>query len=534
MEPISGIAVEIPDNVQRGESARLFPVLSESSREGRAASVFLATLSIVDTLADSLLRRLGRPIGKRAKIKCFTEIVLKSDPHFRPDGLIIINSGQNTWSALVECKIGKARIDAEQLENYIRKARENGIDCVITISNELVADPKRPPTTVNGHLTRTVSHFHYSWLAIRSEAEIAYTQSLVADPEKRFILAEFIRFLSHASTGIEGFTQMPAVWPDIVAEFGAGRPPSRNNSRLLEIADAWLQEEREITLILSRLVNRRCTSRSERKLRRDGYDPTAEILDDLTGEQVLIGAFAVPDAAADLDVKVDLRSRSTRIAMTLRAPEDRKRPEARLNWFLSQLKAVDPKSIEVVVHWPGRIKPTYGSLTDLRAHSKPVIEPNRSHTPYAFEVSQCCHTPAAFTGRRRFIQDLEAAIQDFYGGIGSQLTAWAPKAPPAAEKSAADQIEADSQIDPARLNAIEQSLAKVMASLGTPVPSGPNSGRCSNHWASFRRSAGNAGPIAQAGVTCRRALSIHASGVTRATRARQSSAVMARSVNSVW
>ena len=467
MEPISGISGEIPNNVKRGESARLFPVLSESSREGRATSVFLATLTVVDKLADALLRRLGRPIGKRSRIKCFTEVVLKSDPHFRPDGLIVVDSGQDTWSALVECKIGKARIDQEQLENYIKKARESGIDCVITISNELVADPRRPPTPVSGHLTRTVGHFHYSWLAIRSEAEIAYAQSLVSDPEKKFILAELIRFLSHPSAGIEGFTQMPVVWPEIVAEFNADRTPSRHDLRMLEIADAWVQEEKEITLILSRLVNRRCTSRSERKLRRDAFDPAEQIMSDLTDEQSLIGAFAVPDAASDIDVKVDLRSRSTRISMTLRAPEDRKRPEARLNWLLTQLKSIDAKGIEIVVHWPGRTKPTHGTLGDLREDPKRVIEPNRGQAPYAFEVSQCCHTPASFAGRRRFIQDLETAIQSFYGEIGSKLTAWSPKPPRATERSAADQIEADTQIGLERLSEVEKSLAKVMASLGS-------------------------------------------------------------------
>ena len=171
MEPLSGIAVEIPANVQSGEAARLFPVLSETSREGRAASVFLSSLSVIDTLADALLRRLGRPIGTRTKIQCFTEVVLKSDPQFRPDGLIIIDSGQQTWSALVECKIGKAIIETEQLEHYVKKARENDIDCVITISNELVPDPRRPPTAVDGRLTKAVGHFHYSWLAIRSEAD---------------------------------------------------------------------------------------------------------------------------------------------------------------------------------------------------------------------------------------------------------------------------------------------------------------------------------------------------------------------------
>lgn len=470
MEPLSGIAVEIPPNVQSGEAARLFPVLSETSREGRAVSVFLASLSIVDTLADALLRRLGRPIGARTKIQCFTEVVLKSDPRFRPDGLIIIDSGRETWSALVECKIGKAIIETDQLENYVKKARENDIDCVITISNELVADPRRPPTLVDGRLTKMVGHFHYSWLAIRSEAEIAYAQALVADPEKKFILAELIRFLSHPSAGVEGFNQMPSIWPDVISEIGSGRNPKKSDLRLSEIADAWLQQEKELSLILSRLVSRRCPSRSERKLRRESYDPHDEILSELAATQSLVTDFTVPDAASEISVRADLRSRSTRISMTLRAPEDRKRPEARLNWLLGQLKTVEAGDVEIVAYWPGRAKPTYGTLSALREDPKLIIDQNVGLSPATFEIAQTCHTPASFAARRRFIQDLQEAVRDFYSNIGRLLNAWSPKPPPPEEKTAAARIEESSVIDPDRLTSIEESLAAVMQSLEASGP----------------------------------------------------------------
>ena len=158
-----------PGSCSAGRSAELFPVLSENSKEGRAASVLLASLSVVDEHADAMFRRLGRPIGKRAKINCLTEVVLRSDPKFRPDGLIVIDSGRGNWSALVECKIGKAKIDTIQLGHYLRQARENKLNCVITISNQLVADPRHPPGEIDGRLTRSVPWFHYSWLAIRSE-----------------------------------------------------------------------------------------------------------------------------------------------------------------------------------------------------------------------------------------------------------------------------------------------------------------------------------------------------------------------------
>jgi hypothetical protein len=465
MDPLSGIAVEIPANVQRGEAARLFPVLSETSKEGRAASVFLASLSVVDTLADALFRRLGRPIGARTKINCFTEVVLKSDPHFRPDGLIVIDSGRDTWSALVECKVGRAAIDTDQLEAYVRQARENEIDCVITISNELVPDPRRPSTTVDGRLTKTVSHFHYSWLAIRSEAEMAYTQALVTDPEKNFILAELIRFLSHPSAGIEGFDQMPSAWPEVISEIGAGRAPKKADLRLSEIADAWLQLEKELSLVLGRLVSRRCPSLTERRLRRGNYDPHDDIISALAADQLLETDFVVPDAASEVCIRADLKSRTTRISMTVRAPEDRKRPEARLNWLLSQLRNANPDGIEIVANWPGRSKSTYGALAALREDPKAIIDENSGLSPTSFEISRTCHTPASFSGRKKFIQELQVALPQFYTNVGSLLTAWTPKAPVPEQKPAAARIEEVSVIEVNRMAELEASLAAVVNSL---------------------------------------------------------------------
>jgi len=117
---------------------------------------------------------------------------------------------------------------------------------------------------------------------------------------------------------------------------------------------------------------------------------------------------------------------------------------------------------DVGAHWPGRAKSTYGQLVRLREDPKQIVGQNIGLTPYAFEVVQTSHTPASFIGRRRFIQDLEAAIERFYANIGRHLSAWSPKAPAPADKTAATEIEEKSVIDSERVRALEQSLALVL------------------------------------------------------------------------
>ena len=102
----------------RGIRARLIPTLADSSREGRALSIFLAGLYSVEPFAKAMLNSVGRNIGVRSKIGCFTEVVFsnQNENQQRNDGLIIVTTQGGTWKALVEAKIGSAKLDKDQLE----------------------------------------------------------------------------------------------------------------------------------------------------------------------------------------------------------------------------------------------------------------------------------------------------------------------------------------------------------------------------------------------------------------------------------
>ncbi|MEE9453145.1 MAG: hypothetical protein V3V13_02020 [Paracoccaceae bacterium] len=100
-----------PDYLAQGETARLFPVLSTTSKEGRTTSIVLATLTKVEEFGAALLRSVGLKIGKTAKISTFTEVVFKgqkTDTKDRPDGLIVVKVGNREWRALIEAKIGNS------------------------------------------------------------------------------------------------------------------------------------------------------------------------------------------------------------------------------------------------------------------------------------------------------------------------------------------------------------------------------------------------------------------------------------------
>jgi len=119
-----------------GDHARLFPVLSMNSKEGRTTSAVLSCFARIDEFSAALLSQLGQRKGVRTQIECFTEVVFKGQkdkPRERPDGLIVLCTGSREWRAIVEAKVGSQTLDADQIERYRTIAKEQKIDCIITI-----------------------------------------------------------------------------------------------------------------------------------------------------------------------------------------------------------------------------------------------------------------------------------------------------------------------------------------------------------------------------------------------------------------
>ena len=142
---------ELPDYVTKADRARLFPILSEKSIEGRTLSIFLATLIHVRPFAERFLEQVDRRVGPRTRLHAFTEVRFKNEvlnSHDRPDGLLVVDTGLSRWTALVEAKVRKSEINADQLARYLKIAKDNKIDAVITISNQFSLAPHHPPVSV--------------------------------------------------------------------------------------------------------------------------------------------------------------------------------------------------------------------------------------------------------------------------------------------------------------------------------------------------------------------------------------------------
>jgi hypothetical protein len=422
----------IPDYLSQGESARLFPVLSTTSKEGRTTSIVLACMSKVEEFGAELLQSLGKKLGKSATIETYTEIVLSkqtNDIKDRPDGLIVVKSRGAPWRALVEAKVGSSELNEEQLEKYRKLAKDNQIDCVISISNQFSTTPLNHPIDTVRKRKSSVPVFHWSWMHILTTADLLISADEVRDADQLVLLNELRRFLAHESAGVRGFDRMPKEWSELNRLVSTGGTIPAKSPLIQPVLDAWHQETKDLSLILSRMTGASVVEKLSRKHLASPSQRAKDELQDLRDQQVLCSSLTVPDAAATLDVVADLRRRTIDVGMTLRAPEDRKSTKARLNWLMRQIKTTDSEHLHIRLLWPGKSDQTQFSHTNLCANPDMASDGKGTLAPHSFHVFLSNRIGARFPQQTNFISELETLVSKFYGEIGSALKPWHPKAP---------------------------------------------------------------------------------------------------------
>lgn len=422
----------LPDYLKQGEPARLFPVLSTTSKEGRTTSIVLACLSKIEEFGTDLLSSVGQRVGKRSKIETYTEIVCakaSGDMKDRPDGLISVTVGSRRWRALVEAKVGNSELSVEQIERYRVLAKENGIDCVISISNQFATSPDSHPLEEVRKSRSKIPVFHWSWMHILTTADVLISKGDVADMDQLVLLNELRRFLSHESAGVKGFERMPKEWSEVNRLVSSGGTLAVKSPLVEPVMQGWHQETRDLALILSRMTG---TLVKEKLPRKHIGNPAQRQKDEsavLCSASLLECQLDVQDAAAPIVVTADIPRRSIDVGMSLRAPEDKVSTKARVNWLLRQISSTETASLYVRLLWPGASEPTQHAFDDLVADVE-IATTDKAHlAPHGFFVFYSERLGAKFAQQTNFISEIERIVPKFYGEVGTALTPYQRKAP---------------------------------------------------------------------------------------------------------
>jgi hypothetical protein len=432
--------IELPDYLKGGDEARLIPVGASTQKERFACSVLLASLRVVQPFAREFFGHINWRVGSWAKIHGFTEPVFAHQPdgvNCRPDGLLILNTGRRERRAIVETKIGTAKIDTAQLLQYYRLARANGVDAIITVSNELTADPTHLPYELPREI-KNIPTLHWSWSSLVMIAELLLQEEEDFDEEQDYILKEIIRYFDHESAGVSCNTAMCAEWADVIERIQEDLRISERDAEVLNVIRCWHQQLESV-----------CISRTRQakflvrlSLDRRHWDQRSRLIDDaaeLVASHTLSATFEFPRSAGPIELVADARRRNITCRLFIEAPLNRQTYRARVRWLLNQLPDTSAARLDLI--WE-RSQRSSAPLKSFRED----VDAGRIDTPSApraFEIVFVTDLGSRFAGPRTFIPALEEALASFYEDIAQHIRPWQGRSP--AEEDVVTTTDASSE-----------------------------------------------------------------------------------------
>lgn len=416
-------------NDEPWQPARLIPtsgINGTDEQETRATSALLAVLPVVRGFATALLKPFGVPTS--GTLETFIEVPLRTTDErtVRPDGVIRAARGQRQWSALVEVKTGPNELGREQIETYLDLARDNGIDAVLTISNQLTPSVGGHPVDVDKRKLKKVALHHLSWAEVVSAAVIQRVHHGVADSEQAWILAELIRYLQHPRSGAVDFADMGAAWVTTREAVLAGtlRP---NDKGVGDVVSRWDQLLRFAALRLERELGSGVQVALNRREITDPSVRSSALLAELTKSGQLTGSLRIPNTVGDLDIVADLRTGRCSVSVDVAAPIDG-RGATRISWLIRQLSEAPPNlRIDAYAHMARHS--TSELLSTVRTDpSKLLPDPKADIRRFRINATSQLGTKRG-VGRGAFIDSILSAADGFYESVLQGLRPWVPKAP---------------------------------------------------------------------------------------------------------
>lgn len=411
------------------QPARLIPITGikgDQEQERRATSALLAVLTAVPEFARSLLKPLGAPSGR---VSSFIEPeFIVDDKKVRPDGLILVERGGKSWAAAVEVKTAKNDLRAEQINAYLDVCRENAVDVLLTISNQvLTLSGVHPTDGVDGRKTRKVALHHFSWMRVLTEAQIQKEHRGVSDPDQAWILNELIRYLEAPSSGALEFTDMGDSWVTVRQAVSNGTLSSsdKGSPAVVERFESLL---RYSSFKLASRLGVDVYPVAGKLAKTDPKRHLQDAVARLAQNHALVGAIAVKDTVAPLEITVDLRASQILCSVGIDAPREG-RPLTRVNWLLRQLKNA-PDGVRVETWVKRSPRPSAACLLgEVRAQPEKLL-PADGKDISSFTVTLIGKMGTARgDGNNSFVVSFIATIDSAYQLLLQELQAWTPRAP---------------------------------------------------------------------------------------------------------
>ena len=401
-------------------------------------AIFLSALKLIKEFRKDFFSDVSLPGS--GKIHIYTEVSFPKFENSRIDGLILVVGGNLIKDAAIfEVKNKGNELQVEQLEKYLQIAKQLRIPKLITISNQFVSMPTQSPVPIKS--PKGIDIYHFSWSYILTMAHILlYTNDKnIEDKDQIEIMKEVVAYFENPVSGVFGFTQMKAGWKELVGRINAGTRLKLNDNYVSDTVSSWQQEERDMALILSRKLGVLVQSgeskyRNNLKSRIDNDSKT------LINEKQLTSILKVKGAVSDILIRALFEKRIVEMIVKLNVPLD-KGIRGQIGWLNKQIKLCktkEPKIFETIedeLKIGINIKRAKGCERVALPKLRDIYKEIKDKEIKEFNVVQVKDFGKSFSSRKKFVEEIEAMLVNFYKGIIQHLHNWEQPAPPLSDKN---------------------------------------------------------------------------------------------------
>lgn len=394
------------------QPSRLFSISGVGGvdeQEKRATSALMWVIQAVRPLGRAITARAGGPAGP---IETYLEVPFQlGEQRFIPDAVVRISRGNRIWTALIEVKTGGADLRREQVEAYLRIARREKFDAVLTISNEITSDADIHPVEVTTAMTKGVRLVHLSWSEIMHDIRMLLAHHDFEQQLSMWILSELQRYLQHPRSGTVSFNDMGPAWVQVREAVAAGTLGA-GDRKTAPVVTSWNRLIRHVCLRLTASLGIPVKQVLPRRLKIDPVLRDEEIARRLADDGVLTATIRIPDAAGPVTVTADLRTTQIQLAMDVPAPAEGNATK-KVRWLTGQLRQIDT-DVTLECHFAGRPDTTRELLSDVRERPSRLL-PVSDWEPATFIVRRRYPMGTKRAGTAgSFVSSVLAALDDFY------------------------------------------------------------------------------------------------------------------------
>ena len=405
--------------------ANLIPTIKVGD-EMALTSIFLSTIRLVKEFRNTVFKDLKFP--RSGKNFFFTEVSFPDHFEGRIDGMVVnVSSGKIKDVVFFEMKNGNDKHNSEQLDKYIKLSRELKVDKLVTISNEFVSDVNESPVE-KLRVPKNFNLYHLSWTYILTVAHILLfdNDDNIDDDDQVEIMKEVVKYLESDKSGVAGHTSMCKDWNEISDKLFKNEKVLASDAKVKEVVSSWHQKEKDLALMLSRVLGARI--KSSKKLKTTTDSDVKKLLKDY----FLKGSLDIKNAVSNLDIKLDFIRRTVTMSVTVTPPAD-KSNNSKVSFLFKQLEKCKKKE---------------GDLYE-RVIQNVLIEPNfkflKSQTNYSlidlrnenfrgyndiqqFYINYTINLKSSFSSRTKFVKEIDNMALKFYESLVQHLSNW--KKPP--------------------------------------------------------------------------------------------------------